>query len=259
MSGLDFGLDVVHGWALALLPLAVLPLLRPLARAVPFSWTGLLSPDPLSRWIEHALRADRGACDPVARARRRRPAPARVRGRTNRARRAHGAAGRPKHQHGPAVRGQERRRRRRPRQAPVQGRGRARAALEVRGRTEQRPVRDGGVQHVPDSGASAHRPSRGGACVDRGRQRGARTRRDRHRRRSGAGARLLRGPAVHGRTHRRAGLRRRGRDQPDPEAAHRASNSATAGFAVLDLHTFRARSRDLRRGGVGRRRRHNAR
>ena len=57
MSGLDFGLDVVHGWALALLPLAVLPLLRPLARAVPFSWTGLLSPDPLSRWIEHALRS----------------------------------------------------------------------------------------------------------------------------------------------------------------------------------------------------------
>ena len=57
MSGFGIGLDVVHGWALALLPLAVLPLLRPLARAVPFSWTGLLSPDPLSRRIEHALRA----------------------------------------------------------------------------------------------------------------------------------------------------------------------------------------------------------
>ena len=57
MSGLDFGLEVVHGWALALVPLAVLPLLRPLARAVPFSWTGLVSPDPLSRWIEHTLRA----------------------------------------------------------------------------------------------------------------------------------------------------------------------------------------------------------
>lgn len=57
MSGLDFGLDVVHGWALALLPLAVLPLLRPLARAVPFSWTGLVSPDPLSRWLDRALRA----------------------------------------------------------------------------------------------------------------------------------------------------------------------------------------------------------
>ena len=50
-------LDVVHGWVLALLPLAALPLVRPLPSAIPFSWTGLVSADPLSQWLDRALRA----------------------------------------------------------------------------------------------------------------------------------------------------------------------------------------------------------
>lgn len=57
MSGFGLPLGVVHGWALALLPLAVLPLLRPLIRAIPYSSVGLVSPDPLSRRVERALRA----------------------------------------------------------------------------------------------------------------------------------------------------------------------------------------------------------
>ena len=57
MSGLGIALDVVHGWALALLPLAALPVLRPLASATAFSWVGLVPADPPSRWIDRALRA----------------------------------------------------------------------------------------------------------------------------------------------------------------------------------------------------------
>ena len=50
-------LGVTHGWALALLPLAALPLLRPLAAAIPYSWIGLVPEDPVSRWLDRALRA----------------------------------------------------------------------------------------------------------------------------------------------------------------------------------------------------------
>ena len=57
MTLLGVTLDVVHGWVLALLPLAALPLLRPLASTIPFSWTGLLTVDPFSRWADRALRA----------------------------------------------------------------------------------------------------------------------------------------------------------------------------------------------------------
>ena len=57
MTLLGMTLDVVHGWVLALLPLAALPLLRPLASAIPFSWIGLVTADPFSRWIDRALRA----------------------------------------------------------------------------------------------------------------------------------------------------------------------------------------------------------
>ena len=56
MSPLGVTLDVVHGWMLALLPLAALPLLRPLASAVPISWIGLVTADPFSRWIDRGLR-----------------------------------------------------------------------------------------------------------------------------------------------------------------------------------------------------------
>ena len=49
-------LGVAHGWALALLPLAALPLLR-LPAAVPYSWLGLVPEDPVSRWLDRALRA----------------------------------------------------------------------------------------------------------------------------------------------------------------------------------------------------------
>ena len=57
MSVLGLTLAVVHGWVLALLPLAVLPLLRPLASAIRCSWIGLVTADPFSQWIDRALRA----------------------------------------------------------------------------------------------------------------------------------------------------------------------------------------------------------
>ena len=50
-------LGVTHGWALALLPLAALPLLRPPSAAIPYSWLGLVPEDPVSRWLDRALRA----------------------------------------------------------------------------------------------------------------------------------------------------------------------------------------------------------
>ena len=49
-------LDVVHGWALALLALAAVPLLRPLAASIRHAAVGLVPADPASRRIEHALR-----------------------------------------------------------------------------------------------------------------------------------------------------------------------------------------------------------
>ena len=50
-------LGVTHGWALALLPLAALPLLRPPSAAISYSWLGLIPEDPVSRWLDRALRA----------------------------------------------------------------------------------------------------------------------------------------------------------------------------------------------------------
>ena len=50
-------LDVAHGWMLVLLPLAALPLLRPLPATIPFSWIGLVTADPFSQWLDRALRA----------------------------------------------------------------------------------------------------------------------------------------------------------------------------------------------------------
>ena len=57
MTLLGVTLEVVHGWVLALLPLAALPLLRPLASAIPFSWIGLVTADPFSQWADRVLRA----------------------------------------------------------------------------------------------------------------------------------------------------------------------------------------------------------
>ena len=56
MNILGMTLGVMHGWALTLLPLAVLPLLRPRVAAISYSWIGLIPKDPASTWIEHALR-----------------------------------------------------------------------------------------------------------------------------------------------------------------------------------------------------------
>lgn len=56
MSVFGITLGVVHGWVLALLPLAVLPFFRPITSAVPYSWLGLLPPDPVSRWTDSLLR-----------------------------------------------------------------------------------------------------------------------------------------------------------------------------------------------------------
>ena len=50
-------LDVVHGWVLALLVLAAMPLLRPLAASIQHSSVGLVPADPASRRIERAIRA----------------------------------------------------------------------------------------------------------------------------------------------------------------------------------------------------------
>ena len=50
-------LGVAQGWALALLPLAALPLLRLPVAAIPYSWLGLVPEDPVSRWLDRALRA----------------------------------------------------------------------------------------------------------------------------------------------------------------------------------------------------------
>ena len=49
-------LGVTHGWVLALLPLAALPLIRPPASAIPYSWRGLLPNDPFSLGIDRVLR-----------------------------------------------------------------------------------------------------------------------------------------------------------------------------------------------------------
>ena len=57
MNLLGVTLDMVHGWVLALLPLAVLPVLRPLSAAVRLSWIGLVTVDPFSRWLDRTLRA----------------------------------------------------------------------------------------------------------------------------------------------------------------------------------------------------------
>ena len=57
MNVLGIALDVTHGWWLALLPLAGLPMLRPLVSGIPYSWLGLVPVDPVSRWIERLLRA----------------------------------------------------------------------------------------------------------------------------------------------------------------------------------------------------------
>ena len=57
MTVLGVTLDVVHGWVLALLALAALPVLRPLASAIPYSRVRLVPADPLSRRIDAALRA----------------------------------------------------------------------------------------------------------------------------------------------------------------------------------------------------------
>ena len=56
MNVLGMALDVTHGWVLALLALALLPVLRPLASAIPYSWLGLVPVDPVSRWADRALR-----------------------------------------------------------------------------------------------------------------------------------------------------------------------------------------------------------
>ena len=56
MNVLGTALGVVHGWGLALLPLAALPFLRPRSAAIPYSWLGLIPRDPLSTRIEHGLR-----------------------------------------------------------------------------------------------------------------------------------------------------------------------------------------------------------
>jgi len=47
---------VLHPWLLALLPLAVLPLLRRPQHGVAHGWLELVPADPLSRWLERALR-----------------------------------------------------------------------------------------------------------------------------------------------------------------------------------------------------------
>ena len=57
MSVLGIPLGVAHGWVLALLPLAALPLVRPPAAAVPYAWRGLLPADPLSLGTDRVLRA----------------------------------------------------------------------------------------------------------------------------------------------------------------------------------------------------------
>ena len=57
MNVVGITLDVAYGWVLALLPLAALPVLRPLASAIPYSWLGLVPADPVSRWVDRSLRA----------------------------------------------------------------------------------------------------------------------------------------------------------------------------------------------------------
>lgn len=56
MNILGTTLGVTHGWALALLPLAVLPFLRPWAAAIPYSWLGLIPRDPVSTGVDRSLR-----------------------------------------------------------------------------------------------------------------------------------------------------------------------------------------------------------
>ena len=57
MNAFGVPLGVTHAWVLALLPLALLPVLRPLAPAIPYSWLGLVPVDRVSRWAERVLRA----------------------------------------------------------------------------------------------------------------------------------------------------------------------------------------------------------
>ena len=57
MTVFGMALDVTHAWVLALLPLALLPVLRPPATAVPYSWLGLVPADRVSRWADGTVRA----------------------------------------------------------------------------------------------------------------------------------------------------------------------------------------------------------
>jgi mxaC protein len=54
---LGIPLGVTHGWVLAFLLLAALPLVRPPASAIPYSWRGLLPSDPSSLGLDRVLRA----------------------------------------------------------------------------------------------------------------------------------------------------------------------------------------------------------
>lgn len=56
MNVFGIPLGVTHGWVLALLPLAALPLIRPPASTIPYSWRGLLPNDPFSLGIDRVLR-----------------------------------------------------------------------------------------------------------------------------------------------------------------------------------------------------------
>ena len=49
-------LELLHPWALALLPLAALPMLRHPQRVTGYSWLGLLVEDAPSRWVDRGLR-----------------------------------------------------------------------------------------------------------------------------------------------------------------------------------------------------------
>ena len=49
-------LGVGNGWVLAMLVLAALPFVRPWSAAIPYTWLGLIPPDPVSIGVERGLR-----------------------------------------------------------------------------------------------------------------------------------------------------------------------------------------------------------
>ena len=214
MSG---GLDLAQPWALLLLPLALLPLLRSRRDTLPFSSLAWLPADRMGRiagfvWRALGVLAILSTVLALAGPGRRADA-----GHAHRTRRRDPPAHRSQPQHGRPDADERLANARSARGAGsglvsrrTEGRGRARAAVEVRRGAARRPVRVDVLQRQSHSGGSLHPARRGRSGGDHRSRR--RTRTVGHGRGLGAdlGDQGVRPASVFGQPDHPAGLRRRG-------------------------------------------------